>query len=185
MQNDNKFPILETDRLILRQVTEEDAGSLLAYLSDPTVVKHMGFEPFLSIDDAINEISWYRSIFDEGSGIRWGIALKEDDVIIGSCGFLNWIPKHYRSEIGFELSRSFWGKGIANEALEIVLAYGFKQMNLQRIEALIEPPNESSKRLVENHSFVREGLLRSYECTLGKFVDLYMYSLLKEEFLNA
>src|SRR5699024_11285570 len=70
------FPVLETERLILRQVTKNDANSLLTYLSDIDVMKYVGLEPFKSIDDALDEISWYKSIFEKGTGIRWGISLK-------------------------------------------------------------------------------------------------------------
>ncbi|MFD2681762.1 GNAT family N-acetyltransferase [Bacillus seohaeanensis] len=178
----NAFPILRTDRLILRQVTKEDASSLLNYLSNEDVMKHIGLEPFKSIDDALDEISWYQSIFEKKTGIRWGITLKDQGEVIGSCGFLNLVSKHYRSEVGIELSEEHWGKGIASEALEAVIKYGFEQMNLQRIEALIEPPNLPSQKLVERQGFIREGLLRSYEFTVGKFDDLYMYSLLKQDF---
>ena len=176
------FPILETDRLILRQVTSDDANSLLTYLSDIDVMKYMGLEPFKSIDDALDEISWYKSIFEKGTGIRWGITLKGQREIIGSCGFHNKVAQHYRAELGFELSKEHWGKGIASEAIEAVICYGFEQMNLQRIEALIEPPNIPSQKVVERQGFMREGLLRSYEYTCGKFDDLYMYSLLKQEY---
>ena len=176
------FPILETNRLILRQVTKDDANSLLKYLSDKEVMKYVGLEPFKSIDDALDEISWYKSIFEKRTGIRWGITLKEQGEVIGSCGFLNLVSQHYRSEIGVELSREHWGKGIASEAFEAVIRYGFEQMNLQRIEALIEPPNIQSQKLAEKQGFIREGLLRNYEFTCGKFDDLYMYSLLKQEF---
>jgi [ribosomal protein S5]-alanine N-acetyltransferase len=178
----NAFPILRTDRLILRQVTKEDASSLLKYLSNKDVMKHIGLEPFKSIDDALDEISWYQSIFEKKTGIRWGITLKDQGGVIGSCGFLNLVSKHYRSEVGIELSKEHWGKGIASEALEAVIKYGFEQMNLQRIEALIEPPNLPSQKLVQRQGFIREGLLRSYEFTVGKFDDLYMYSLLKQDF---
>jgi ribosomal-protein-alanine N-acetyltransferase len=176
------FPILETDRLILRQVTKDDANSLLKYLSDKAVMRYVGLEPFKSIDDALDEISWYRSILEKRTGIRWGITLKGQGEVIGSCGFLNLVSQHYRSEIGVELSREHWGKGIASEAFEAVIRYGFEQMNLQRIEALIEPPNIPSQKLAERQGFIREGFLRSYEYTCGKFDDLYMYSLLKKEF---
>lgn len=74
------------------------------------------------------------------------------------------------------------GKGIASEAVEAIINYGYKHMNFERIEALIEPPNLSSQKLVERLGFIREGLLRNYEFTSGKFDDLYMYSLLKQDF---
>lgn len=177
-----EFPVLETDRLILRQVAPEDASSLLKYLSSKDVTKHMGLEPFKTIDDALDEISWYQSILEKKTGIRWGITLKDQGEVIGSCGFLNMVSKHHRAEIGFELSKDYWGQGIAGEALKAVSEYGFEHMDLQRIEALIEPPNIPSQKLTERHGFVREGLLRSYEFTCGKFDDLYMYSLLKQDF---
>ena len=176
------FPILETNRLVLRKIEKADANSILKYLSDKEVMKYYGLGPFNTINDALNEISWYQSILNEKTGIRWGITLKGKDEVIGSCGFLNMIPQHYRTEIGYELSKNYWGQGIASEALEAVIKYGFQHLKLQRIEALIEPPNTPSQKLAEKKGFIREGLLRNYEFTCGKFDDLYMYSLLKQDF---
>lgn len=178
----NSFPILETERLVLRQVTKEDAKSMLTYLSQEEVTKHIGLAPFKTVNEALDEISWYESIVEKKTGIRWGITLKQQGEMIGSCGFLNMASKHFRSEIGIELSKDYWGKGIASEAIEAVVTYGFEKMNLQRIEALIEPLNLSSQKLFERQGFVREGLLRNYEYTNGKFDNLFMYSLLEQEF---
>jgi [ribosomal protein S5]-alanine N-acetyltransferase len=176
------FPVLETKRLVLRKITKEDAKSILTYLSDEEVMKYYGLEPFKSINDALDEISWYQSIQSNQTGIRWGITLKEHGVVIGSCGFHNFVSQHFRTEIGFELSKEYWGKGIAVEAIEAIISCGFENMSFQRIEALIEPPNLSSQRLVEKMGFIREGLLRNYEFTCGKFDDLFMYSLLKQDY---
>lgn len=175
----NKFPIIETERLILKEVTPEDANDMYKYLSDKDVVKHMGLEPYESPNDVLSEIRWYKSILEEGTGIRWGITQKNIGVVIGSCGFLNMHPKHYRAEIGFELNKEYWGQGIAGEALEAVIKYGYKHFEVERIEALIDPANLSSQKLVENQGFKREGLLRHYEYTCGKFDDLYMYAIIK------
>ncbi|WP_413381866.1 GNAT family N-acetyltransferase [Alkalihalobacillus sp. 1P02AB] len=180
----NRLPVLETERLILREVVESDAKDLLSYLSREEVVKHMGLTPFKTIDDALEEIGWYQSILEKKSGMRWGITLKEEGKVIGSCGFLNRSQKHFRAEVGFELSSNYWRKGLAGEALGQVVQYGFEQLELERIEALIEPANLASQRLVEKHGFVREGLLRNYEFTAGKFDDLYMYSMIKADFIH-
>ncbi|MFV8828593.1 GNAT family N-acetyltransferase [Alkalihalobacterium sp. APHAB7] len=181
----NVFPVIETNRLILRQVTKDDAESILEYLSDTDVMKHYGLEPFKSTDDALDEISWYQSIYEKKTGIRWGITLRGKSKVIGSCGFLNIDSQHYRSEVGFELNKEYWGKGIASEAIEAVIKYGFDHLNLQRIQALIEPPNISSQKLVEKKGFIKEGLLRNYEFTCGKFDDLLMYALLKQDFVKC
>ncbi|MHA6261384.1 GNAT family N-acetyltransferase [Sporosarcina sp. CAU 1771] len=181
----DEFPVLETDRLILRQVTNDDAKNLLTYFSDTDVVKYYGLEPFKSIDEALDEISWYKSIFEKGTGIRWGISLKGSDKIIGSCGFFNKVVEHSRTEIGYELSKEYWGKGIAGEALESVVKYGFQNLQLERIEALLEPANLASLKLLDKMGFEREGLLRHYEFTCGKFDDLYIYSILKSEVVTT
>lgn len=178
----NNFPLIETDRLILREVSKDDADDLLIYLSDKEVMKYMGLEPFNSVEDALDEIAWYKSIFEKETGMRWGISLKGQDKVIGSCGFLNRATQHYRAEIGYELSKEHWGKGIASEAIEAVISYGFKELNLHRIEALIEPLNLPSQKVLERKGFIREGLLRGYEFTCGKFDDVYMYSLLNQDF---
>ncbi|MGD6794988.1 GNAT family N-acetyltransferase [Metabacillus indicus] len=176
---ETSFPVIETERLLLRKAVQEDAAEMLRYLSDEEVVRHMGLNPFKSLQDVYGELDWYREIYHEGTGIRWAISLKESGTMIGSCGFLNRKPNHFRAEIGYELSREYWGKGIAAEALKAIISYGFDHLNLERIEALIEPSNAPSIKLAERHGFIREGLLRHYEYTCGKFDDLYMYSLLK------
>ncbi|MBT2641906.1 GNAT family N-acetyltransferase [Bacillus sp. ISL-41] len=176
------FPILETERSVLRKVEKDDANSILKYMSNEKVMKFYGLQPFKTINDALDEISWYQSIQNNKTGIRWGITLKEQGVVIGSCGFHNIVSQHFRTEIGFELSKEQWGKGIALEAVEATISHGFQHMNFQRIEALIEPLNGSSQKLVEKLGFIKEGLLRNYEFTRGKFDDLYIYSLLKQDF---
>lgn len=108
--NINTFPILETKRLVLRKIIKDDANSILNYLSDEEVMKYYGLEPFKTINDALDEISWYQSIQNNKTGIRWGITLKEQGAVIGSCGFHNIVSQHFRTEIGFELSKEQWDK---------------------------------------------------------------------------
>lgn len=99
--------------------------------------------------------------------------------------FFNTHPEHSRTEIGYELSKEYWGKGIASEALEAIILYGFQHFQLERIEALVEPANSASSKLLEKNGFKREGLLRHYEFTCGKFDDLYMYSILKGDIITT
>ncbi|WP_423189316.1 GNAT family N-acetyltransferase [Alkalibacterium sp. f15] len=177
------FPIIETDRLILREVTPEDATAMYAYLSDKDVVTNMGLEPYKSSSDVLNEeINWYKSIIVEGTGIRWVITKRESNVVIGSCGFLNMSRGHHRAEIGFELHKEYWKQGISSEAVEAVIQHGYMNLNLERIEAIVDPENFLSQKLLEKQGFKKEGLLRHYEYNFGEFSDVYMYSLLKKDF---
>jgi [ribosomal protein S5]-alanine N-acetyltransferase len=176
------FPVLETNRIILRRIEKGDAHDIFKYLSDKEVMKHYGTEPFQTVDEAISAISRYESLFAEKRGIRWGITLKGENKVIGSCVFYNMVSEHYRTDIGFVLSKDYWGQGIAQEAVKAVIKYGFEFLNINRVEAVIEPSNVASQKLVDRLGFLREGLLRSYEYFCGKFDDLYMYSLLKSDF---
>lgn len=178
------FPTLKTNRLALREVLANDATNALAYLSDEQVVKQMGLDAFQTKADALEEIDWYASIRREGTGIRFGIVLQEDDVIIGSCGFLNQSERHQRAELGFELNPAYQGQGIAKVAALAVIEYGFKELSLNRIEALVLPANIASQRLLERLDFQREELLRQYEKTCGQFDNLYMYSLLRSDWFQ-
>lgn len=178
------FPRLETERLVLREVKREDAGSVFHYLSDPEVMKHYGMVPMVEVSEAVEEIDWYRRIFDEGTGIRWGITLKGTDKVIGSCGFLEYSSRHARTEVGLELSKDYWRSGLMTEALAAVIQYGFTHLDLMRMQALIEPENIASRKLFEKLGFLQEGLLRKYERTNGLFDDVYMYALLKDEYVG-
>jgi ribosomal-protein-alanine N-acetyltransferase len=144
----------------------------------------MGLAPFQSEADALEEIDGYASIRREGTGIRFGIALSEDDVIIGSCGFFNQSERHQRAEIGFELNPAYQGQGIAKESALAVSEYGFKELSLNRIEALVLPENTASQRLHERLGSQREGLLRQYEKTRSQFDDLYVYSILRGDWFQ-
>lgn len=182
MMNTKQFPVLETERLLLREVTKEDAPAIFRYLSDEDVMKYYGLLPFKHVSEAEEEIEWYRSIFENGTGIRWGITLKsQPDQVIGTCGFLSYVQRHARTEIGAELTKEHWRTGVMSEAFRAVLEYGFKEMNLMRIQGLIDPENVASQKLVEKFGFAREGLLRKYERTGDKFEDVFMYALLQTE----
>lgn len=179
------FPILETERLVLREVKRKDAESVFHYLSDEEVMKYYGMVPIVGVHEAVEEIDWYRRIFDEGTGLRWGITLKGTDEVIGSCGFLEYTARHARTEVGLELAKEHWRSGLMTEALAAVIQYGFIHMDLMRMQALIEPENIASQKLFEKLGFTREGLLRKYERTNESFDDVYMYALLRDEYGSA
>lgn len=181
LQFPHTFPELQTKRLHLKQIHSADAPDLHEFLSDAEVRKYIGIPPYTKLEETYREIDWYDKIFNTKTGIRWGIALKDDPTIIGSCGFLNMSQANFRAEIGYELHRSYWRKGIVSEALAAIIKYGFEEMKLNRIEALVEPENVASVQLLERFRFLREGLLREYEYGAGKFDDLYMYSMLRKD----
>ncbi|MCR2803483.1 GNAT family N-acetyltransferase [Paenibacillus soyae] len=176
------FPILRTDRLILRPFRKEDARDMLHYLSDPEVMKHYGMAPFSAEEEACEEVDWYDSLLEKGTGIRWALTLGEDAPVIGSCGYHQLDRRHNRAELGYELAREHWGRGLMSEALRAILAYGYGELGLNRIQALVEPANAASTAMLRKLGFREEGVLAEYEYTLGKYDDLSMFALLKRDF---
>ncbi|KAJ3198049.1 hypothetical protein HK101_009479 [Irineochytrium annulatum] len=108
-------------------------------------------------------MKWYKKIFKEHTGLRWMIEDRETRKVIGTCGFLNYEDVHNRAEIGYDLCSSFWGRGVMTEVAHAVLHFGFTHMQLNKIEAKVEPENEASIRLLHKLGFQKEGFMDYYQ----------------------
>lgn len=178
----NLFPQFETDRLILRKLTEADTDGLFAIWSDDRVTKHMDIASLKDRREALSLIQEMNDLADLGRAIRWGVVSKQTGALIGTCGINEWSRSHARASIGYELQVGSWRQGYMSEVLEVVLALGFQQGQLHRMEALVEPENVASIKLLEKTGFRQEGLLRGYEFSKGRYIDLLMFSLLRTEY---
>lgn len=173
-----KFPVLETDRLILREITEEDAEDLFINFSNAEVMKHYGSDPIENIEEARGLVHSFKVGFVENKGIRWGIQLKSEKNLIGTVGFHAVSSKHRRAEIGYEMNPNHWGQGLAKEAIGKAVEYGLNEMKLKRIGAIVFLENKSSNELLLKFGFQKEGILRSYIVQGGVSYDTNVYSLL-------
>lgn len=174
------FPILETERLILRQLTYNDAKDLFEYFSLDIVMEYYDLATFTHIDEAEKVINTFNTEFENKKGFRWAIELKDEKKVIGTCGYHNWFHEHFKAEIGYELNPKYWQKGYMKEAIQPILSYGFEEMNLHRIEAFIDPANISSEKLLFSTDFQKEGTMRDFFFEKGKFVDATIFGLIKK-----
>jgi [ribosomal protein S5]-alanine N-acetyltransferase len=172
------FPQLETKRLTLRQTTHTDAEAIFAIFSDPKVTQFHNLDTFVHIDEAIATIERRKKGFERDLGIRWGIARKQDNVSIGSCGF-TWIKEANAAEIGYELDSQFWKQGIMSEALRSILHYGFENKGLDFVVAKVMLENLASKKLLEKLGFSSQGILKQHGFWKGKHHDLERFVLTK------
>lgn len=175
-----QFPVLDTERLRLRQLGLADAEALFLILSSEEVMRYYGRFPLQEQAEAAELIDRFRLLFEENRGIRWGIELKENAQVIGTVGFHAWAFSHNRAEIGYELNESYQGQGYAREALTAAISYAFQDMGLNRIEALVYPENEASEKLLMHLGFHLEGLLKQYAFFRETYVDLNMFAMLRE-----
>ena len=177
------FPCIETERFILRQIEFSDANEVFQYFSRNEVTKYYDLDTFKHINEATKLIESWQKRFVKNEGIRWGIATKDSNKIIGSCGYHNWEKDHYKAEVGFEVTPEHWQQGVMTEVLQHIIKYGFEEMGLFRIEALYDPENEASKRTLEKGRFTYEGTLRKSSFEKGKFCDAAICSILKDEYV--
>ncbi|MEH1831969.1 MAG: GNAT family protein [Nostoc sp.] len=174
----SSFPQLETERLLLRETTLQDAEAIFTVLCDPGVTQFHDLDTFTSIKEAIAIIERRAKRFERGDGIRWGIVHKQDNVLIGSCGF-TWNPQEHAAEVGYELASTFWRQGIMTEAVHTILEFGFKKMDLRFVVAQVMLNNIASKKLLEKLGFQSQGVLKQYGFFKGQFYDLEQFVLHK------
>lgn len=179
------FPRLETDRLILRQVNNEDIRDLYEILSDEDVAKFEYFHPVQSIENAQKFIDRYTEELEDEEEITWGIVSKQNNKLIGTCCIGDFDKGARRAELGYAINQSQWGKGYATEALEAVLKFGFEIIDLNRIEATITPGNNASVRVLEKLHFIQEGIVRERDLIKGKLEDGIIMSILQREYKQS
>ncbi len=176
-----QFPVLETERLNLRQPTEADITPLFRICQDEEVMRFYGHEPFTEEKQVKADIERHHRIRRNNTGLRWIISMKENQAVVGDIGFNGYDKKHKKTEVGFKLAREHWRKGIMSEALCAVLSYIYQETDINRTEALVDTKNPGSFLLLEKAGFQREGILRDYELESEGYVDLMMLSILRKD----
>lgn len=170
---------LTTARLLLRPLQPSDAEPLFAILSDPRVMRYWSHPPWASVDQALELIAKDQRALPAGEHIRLGVELLETGELIGLCTLFNFSAQCRRAEIGYGMSRSFWGLGYMHEALAALLEFGFRELDFNRVEADIDPRNVASARSLERLGFLREGHLRERWIVDGEVSDSSLYGLLR------
>jgi len=176
------FPNLETQRLLLKEITKDDAEALYAMRTNPDVMRYIDRPIPSSIDEVIDLIEKMKIMKENGEGISWGMYLKENpNLQIGNIGFFRSMPEHFRAEIGYMLTPSEHRKGLMFEAMQKVLEYGFDSMKLHSVEAHINAMNDASASILEKAGFVREAYFKENYFFNNKFIDTAVYSLIYDK----
>ncbi|MCT7984679.1 GNAT family N-acetyltransferase [Laspinema sp. A4] len=178
------LPTLESDRLILRKMSLEDAPDLFEYASDPEVAKYTTWHPHQSLEDSHIFLNSILKKYQNHECFDWGIVHKADIKLIGTCGLVNWVLPHYHAEIGYALSQRYWGQGYMTEAVQALLAFGFQKTDLNRIQGRCKLANRPSARVMEKVGMKFEGILRQQMFIKGSFHDMNLYALVRKDWEN-
>lgn len=151
----NPFPIVTTERLILRQITTDDDQDIFELRSDDVVRKYIARAEMADVTEAKAWIERINNNVKEGKSINWAIMLKETNAFIGLICLWNFSEDRTVAETGYELSPAYHDKGIMTEALIAAIDYGFSVLHLKSIEAFTHKENERSIRMLQKQNFVR------------------------------
>lgn len=172
---------LETPRLVLRPLEPDDAAGMFAIFSDREVMRYWSTVPWESMEFAESFVKNDRAAMAAGEYLRLGIVRRDDEALIGMCTLFHFVPQCRRAEVGYGLARGAWGQGYMHESVGRLLAYGFEELALNRVEADIDPRNEASARSLLRLGFLKEGHLRERWIVDGEVSDSELYGLLQKD----
>jgi ribosomal-protein-alanine N-acetyltransferase len=177
----NPFPILETNRLLLRQIVTSDADDIFIIRSDATVMRYIPRPIAQTVDDVLPLIAMIEDYLVKGERINWAMELKATGKLIGMIGFVQIKEQHFRAEVGYALSANFHRNGYMLEALKRIIQYGFEEMNLHSIEAIVDADNVASNALLLHAGFVKEAYFREDFYHNTSFRNSIHYGLLRSD----
>jgi ribosomal-protein-alanine N-acetyltransferase len=177
--NFDPFPVLTSDRLVLRRLQAHDADAIFKLRSDPDVMRYVN-RPLTQTKAEAME--WYQKVdraLENNEGIMWCMALKENVAKkIGNIGLWRIEKENYRAEIGYMTDPEYQGRNLTTEAITIVIDYGFNKLKLHSMEARIDPLNIASAAVLKKTGFILEGTSKEDCFYNGRFADTGIYSII-------
>jgi ribosomal-protein-alanine N-acetyltransferase len=175
------YPKLQTERLILREFTVEDAPSVQSLAGEWEVARTMQSVPHPYEDGMAEEwIAAHRPAFEAGERVTWAIVLREDGALLSSIT-LHLNPRHDNAEIGYRIGRSYWGCGYATEAAEEAVRHGFADLGLHRIHSNHFGSNPASGRVMRKVGMSHEGTRPEHYKKWETYEDRVDYGLLARD----
>lgn len=171
---------IRTNRLLLRQIVDNDIENVFKGLSHPDIIRHYGIS-YNSLESTKQQMSWFARLEKEETG-KWFAVCSLDNKIFYGAGGLNDLNKeHKKAEIGFWLFPDFWGQGFMIEAMPLICDFGYDKLRLHRIEGFVEAENRNCKNAMAKLDFRHEGTMIDCEFKNGKFISLDIYAKIRND----
>lgn len=180
--NFHPFQNIETDRLLLRRLNESDLEEIIELRGNAETMRFIPRPLITNKEEAMAFLKVIDENVDKNLAINWAITIKGIDKMIGIAGIYRIQPENYRGEIGYMIMPQYHNKGFITEAAKAITYFGFNQLNLNSIEAVIAPENSASEKVLIKNGYIKEGHFIEKECYNGIFLDNVIYTLLKRNF---
>lgn len=176
---------IETERLILRRFNYTDDEDMLQYWVADERIQSLYSEPVYTTKDEVKGLlDKYIGSYDKDDYYRWAIIEKKSNKCIGQIAYFLVDNKNHFAEIEYCIGTEFQCKGYATEATKAIIEYGFKKINLHKVQICTKTINQPSKRVIEKCGFTYEGTMRDFFYMNGEYVGRLYFSILKSEFEN-
>lgn len=183
-----KFPVLESHRLLLRQIKPGDMDDLNEMLNDFETSKYWGYydpetgKAFPEFSGGKGYVANVLNAYKKKAELRFCVVLQNTNRVVGEVVLYDFAMGR-QAEIGYRINRNFLGKGIATEAVSMVVGFAFEELGLHRIMLRAFTVNDASRRVAEKVGFTKEGLIRK-GLVVKVFTDHYIYGYLAEDYFN-
>lgn len=180
----SNIPELETERLLLRKMSQSDAEDMFEYAKEADLTKYLTWYPHPSLEYTKEYLGYIVTRYKAGDFFDWAVTLKETGKMIGSCGFTRFDTANDSAELGYVINPDYKGRGIATEALLAVLQFGFESLLLNRAESKFIEGNDASRRVMEKAGMRYEGMGRQSMKIKGEYKNIGVCGILRDEFFS-
>lgn len=171
------------ERLVLRELREEDWQAVHRYASDSEVCRFMTWGPNTEEETKAHvRRALETSRARPRRSFNLAVTLKDSGEVVGCCGLVVANPEHGEGHIGYSLSRVYWGRGYATEAARLLVKFGFEALGLHRVFATCDPENRASARVLEKAGMQLKGRKRSHLLVRRHWRDSLLYAILQQDF---
>ncbi len=180
----SSIPPLSTERLTLRRMKVSDWKDMYEYSKKECVTRYLLWDPHNTPEQTQDYLRYLQTRYRTGDFYDWAVVDRKSGKMIGTCGFASLDFHNNAAEVGYVLNPDYWGQGIAAEALQAVLKFGFMELNIHRIEAKYIIGNDPSRRVMEKCGMSFEGVKRSSMYIKGEYRDIGICSIISDEYIR-
>jgi len=175
---------IETDRLILRRFTPQDAAAMYEnWANDPEVTKFLTWTPHQRVEDSQAVLAEWIPLYENQNYYHWAIALKENPAMpIGSIGAVRVDDVMNQAHIGYCIGKAFWNRGITSEALAALIEFFFRKAGFNRVDSRHDPKNPNSGMVMQKCGMQYEGTHRQADLNNQGVCDSAWYGILAEDY---
>jgi RimJ/RimL family protein N-acetyltransferase len=172
-------PVLATARLRLRAFRPADAAAVFAHGRDPRLAAFATWPPHADLAASQAFVATHLRAYARNAPATWAVADLADDQVLGAVGFYDWVPAARRVEFGCWIGPERWGRGYATEAVRAAVAYALRELRLVRVQAICDPEDRASGRVLAKAGLSLEGTLRGYLPRAGRLDDVALWAVVR------